>query len=722
MFVKVAIDLALDRLFTYEVPEHLQEKLAVGQLLCVPFNRRSARGFAIEISADELEDDAAQRGFKLKKVEAIVDETPFFSPELIKLVAKVSAYTASPLETVLKAALPAAVVKKNARAKELLFVEPVIPPPPAESVSKRQIWLAAQIARLDGGWMSQLCRELNTTTSTLKALAARGLVKIEVRSKRRNPMGRQAILPTKPLPLNSHQQNVLEAIEKADKPVLLYGITGSGKTEVYLQAIAGQLEAGRGSIVMVPEISLTPQTVRRFASRFGERVAVLHSALSDGERYDEWHRIRSGKADVVVGPRSAVWAPVGNLGLIVVDEEHETSYKQDETPRYNARDVAVLRASIENAKVVLGSATPSLESYMNALNGKYTLSSMPIRAGAGKLPRVNLVEMRDSSIFSRELLDAISLRLDRGEQSILFLNRRGYSRSVVCEECGQAIECPECSMPYTYHRADECLRCHVCGGWTTAPSVCPACKKASLSYKGIGTQRAQAALEKCFPRARILRMDADSTSRRHSHEDILGAFGRGEADILIGTQMIAKGLDFPNVTLVGVINADSSLSQPDFRAAERTFQLLSQVAGRSGRAELPGEVFIQSHDPGAGPIVSAAKGDFEAFAKEELSVRQEGYFPPFCRFSLVKIKSRDLKTAADWADMYAKSLQAVKGLMVGEAMPGALEKADGWYRWQIWVRSKSVSVLVKAWRWLIDKRPPPATLKVAIDVDAVNLI
>lgn len=721
MLVKVAIDLALDRLFTYEVPEQLREKLAVGQLLCVPFGRRSARGFAIELADEDLTGGEERNSFKIKPVEAIVDEAPFFSENIIALSAKVAAYTASPLELVLRAALPAAVVKKNAHHKELLFVDPVIKAQGVENISRRQQWLWEQIVRLDGGWMSQLCRELKTTPSSIKTLASKGLVKVAVRAKRRDPMAKCMILPSKPLPLNRSQADALRAIAGSTSPVLLHGVTGSGKTEVYLQAIAAEISAGRDAIVMVPEISLTPQTVQRFASRFGDRVAVLHSALSDGERYDEWHRIRSGKANVVVGPRSAVWAPVKNLGLIVVDEEHENSYKQDETPRYNARDVAVLRGFTEKAKVVLGSATPSLESWMNVINGKYTLASMPQRAGSGKLPRVNLVEITDSSIFSKELLEAIKLRLDRAEQSILFLNRRGYSRSVVCQECGYTLECPECSMPYTYHQSDECLRCHVCGGWANVVHVCPNCKKMSLANKGIGTQRAQAALMKCFPRARILRMDADSTSRRHSHEDILGAFGRGEADILIGTQMIAKGLDFPNVTLVGVINADSSLSQPDFRASERTFQLLSQVAGRAGRAELPGEVFVQSHDPDAYPIVAACRGDYAAFAKEELQVRKEGFFPPFCRFSLVKIKSRDLKTASDWADMYAKSLQAVKSLTVGDAMPSPLEKADGWYRWQIWVRSESVAKVVKAWRWLIDKRPPPVSIKIAIDIDAVNL-
>jgi primosomal protein N' (replication factor Y) len=496
---------------------------------------------------------------------------------------------------------------------------------------------------------------------------------------------------------------------------------------VYLQAIAAELAAGRGAIVMVPEISLTPQTVQRFASRFGDMIAVLHSALSDGERYDEWHRIRSGKARVVVGPRSAVFAPVRNLGLIVVDEEHDTSYKQDDTPRYNARDVAVLRGRIEGAKVVLGSATPSLESWMNARRGKYTLATMKNRAGAGTLPETTVVDMSSGPeagrIFSKDLLDAVSIRLDRGEQTILFLNRRGYSRSVTCTSCSAPVVCPKCSVPYTYHMADSCCRCHVCGGWIPVPGTCPSCGSPRLEFKGVGTQRVESALKQCFPRARVLRMDADSTSRRHSHDDILGAFRRHEADILVGTQMITKGLDFPNVTLVGVLNAENSLNMPDFRAAERTFQLISQVAGRAGRSELPGEAIIQCRDPNAVAVRAAADGDFAAFAENELREREAGFFPPFCHLAAVSVRSKSPQLASGWADLYAKSLVAADmGLDVGEAVPGALEKADGWHRWQIVVRSRKVGAIVGAWKWVCSRRPPPKTVRISIDVDAHNLM
>ena len=572
MVARVAIDLALDRLFDYEVPEALEGKLAVGQLLSVPFRHREARGFVMEVARSA---DGAVRA--LKPITAIVDETPFFSPALIELARKVAEYTASPIESVLKAAVPAAVVRRNARAREQLFVEPALAPSPVE-LTKRQRWLYDQVVRLGGGWMTQLVRELGTTPAALKALGLKGLVGVSVRARRRDPLAGRRILPSKPLALNPEQSAALAAVGElgggGPSTLLLYGVTGSGKTEVYLQAIAKELEAGRGAIVLVPEISLTPQTVSRFASRFGDRVAVLHSALSDGERYDEWHRIRSGAARVAVGPRSAVWAPVKDLGLIVVDEEHEPSYKQEDNPRYSARDVAVLRGAVEGAKVVLGSATPSLESWRNAETGKYRLASIARRAGAGTLPGVRLVDLGEGgaggAIFSRDLIDAISLRLDRGEQTILFLNRRGFSRQYVCAACGWTATCPACDLAYTYHRADTCLRCHVCGGWTELPAKCPDCGGAEFACQGIGTQRAEAALRKCFPRASVLRMDADSTSRRSSHDDILGAFRRGEADILVGTQMIAKGLDFPNVTTRCYARWWPATSPSSPRASSRT--------------------------------------------------------------------------------------------------------------------------------------------------------
>ncbi len=796
MFVQVAIDLALDRPFTYRVPAELAEKLRVGQLLRVPFSGRIARGFALAIS-DEPPDIPSPRrklesplsslpGFdappapmddRFKPVFSIEDEVPFFSPAMLRLVKWISDYTASPIEGCLKAAVPAAVLKPSAKPKELLFVDPV--KGEHEPLTSRQERLYEDIVRVGGGWMRQVVEEFKTTPGTLRALAERGAVKIAPRASRRDPLAGRKVLPTKPLPLNPMQAAALASIfepqesrraggresrrageivvnsqfsilnSQFNSPVLLHGVTGSGKTEIYLQAIARMLEAGRGAIVLVPEISLTPQTVRRFAGRFGDKVAVLHSALSDDERYDEWHRIRTGEARVVVGPRSAVFAPVKDLGLIVVDEEHDSSYKQDETPRYNARDVAVMRAHFENARVVLGSATPSLESWLNVQRGKFVLAQVPKRVAGRALPTVHIVDMEDEQsrtgrlpIYSEILLDAIRSRLERGEQTILFLNRRGFSRVLRCEACGWVATCPNClgretddegpeGLPYTWHKADDCLRCHICGSWERTPHECPECHSTELSYTGIGTQRAEEALKRRFPSARILRMDADSTSRKNSHDDLLSAFLANKADVLLGTQMIAKGLDFPNVTLVGVINADASLNMPDFRAAERTFQLLAQVSGRAGRADKPGEVYIQTFSPSVVAVKSAASADYLAFAADELAIRREGYYPPFCHLASLVFRSKEEGVAEKWADLYSKSLSAYaakfnamgKGrFLVSDAIPSALAKAEGWYRWQLVLRAPSATAMTAAVKWIRSARPAPEGLRISFDVDAVNLM
>ncbi len=729
MYVSVAIDLALDRLFTYEVPVELLGRVCVGQLLRVPFHGRITRGFVLALTE-------TPPAFATKPVMAIEDESPFFSPALLKLVKWIASYTASPIEVVLKTAVPASVLKPSARPKELLFVEPT---GSAAELTKHQAELLSDIVRVGGGWMQQLVKEFKTSPSTLRTLAQKGCLSIAPRQSRRDPLAGRSVVPTRPLQLNDMQACALRQILESTSPVLLHGVTGSGKTEIYLQAIARLLEQGKGAIVLVPEIALTPQTVRRFAGRFGNRVAVLHSALSDGERYDEWHRIRTGEARVVVGPRSAIFAPVANLGLIVVDEEHDPSYKQDETPRYHARDVAVMRARFEGARIVLGSATPSLESWLNAQQKKYELASVPARVAGRSLPTVHLVNMQQElermghvPIYSSLLLEAVRSRLDRGEQTILFLNRRGYARVLDCPDCGWVAECPECAVPYTYHRADQCLRCHVCGGWARLPADCPVCHAKDLSYGGVGTQRAEAALQACFPRAKILRMDADSTSRKYSHDDILSAFRAGKADVLLGTQMIAKGLDFPNVTLVGVLNADTSLNRPDPRASERTYQLLAQVSGRAGRAEKPGEVYIQTFQPDAAAIAAAAKGDYAAFAAGELEDRSTAYFPPYCRLSTLVFRSKVETLARDWADLYARSLEGWakkanaksgnEGFRVSEAAEAPLSKADGWFRYHVVLRTPTAKAAVDAVKWLKSVRPPPDALRIAFDVDALNLM
>jgi len=775
MIVRVATEISADRLFDYAVPGALAPRIRVGQRVSVPFGHRTIDAYVVEVaetpgtwetengkrktedrslrekpSQSELFADsdlqaspsvARNSTSGLRSVIALEDDVPYLSPPLIALARWMADYYCAPFELTLRCALPAAVRNTDMKAKEQLYVAPV---EGAFELTPRQAELLAGLRRVGGGWLHALTKEFSCTAATLKALAEKGAATIEKRQVRRDPLANRKILPSVPLPLMDEQAVALKQIialmgdgtvpAVAPKPLLLFGVTGSGKTEVYLQAIARMLEQGRGAIVLVPEIALTPQTVQRFASRFGNRIAVLHSALSDGERFDEWHRIRTGEAVVVVGPRSAVFAPVKNLGLIVVDEEHEPSYKQDEVPRYHARDVAVMRGLLEKCAVVLGTATPAMETWHNVQKGKYGLARLAKRVADRPMPQVFVVDMRIETartghvqIFSDALLEAIRLRLERGEQSILFLNRRGYANALICPSCGYTASCDACSVSYTYHQADDCLRCHICGGWKPVPSACPSCGDPAFKYSGFGTQRVELALQKCFPQAHVLRMDADVTSRKHSHDELLAIFKSGRADILIGTQMIAKGLDFPNVTLVGVLSADMSLHMPDFRASERTYQLLAQVSGRAGRAELPGEVFVQTFSPDHPAIRAAAADDgFEPFAEQELDERKEGGYPPYQHMVCLTFKGDSEERVRFGAEGCAKALGdlgcAAAGVRVSDACPAPLAKAKGLFRYQVLMRAVSTRAMTRLLRELIARKPLPQGVSLSVDVDALNII
>ncbi len=738
MFAQVAIERVPNQLFTYRIPEGME--VEVGQRVTVPWMRVYHQGYVIAITetspyipkqSTEQTDLFGQTEVKgIKAVHAVDDPLPYFSSTTIRLLRWMAEYYSVGFTLALRSALPAPVREGRSQARELFMVAPVDPPPKVKLTARQQA-LYDDIRRVDGGRLTQLCEEFKTTPATIRKLATLGCVTCEKQVIARNPLAGKRILPSKPMPLTANQAQALEAILKATQPVLLFGVTGSGKTEVYMQAIAKTLEEGRGAIVLVPEISLTPQTVSRFAARFGSTVAVLHSALSDGERHDEWHRLRRGEARVVVGPRSAVFAPVRDLGLLIVDEEHDSGYKQDESPRYSARDIAVVRAHFEGARCILGSATPSLESWRNATElGKYQLVRMPERVGGSVLPSVTLIDMREEGspekgtpIFSEPLILAMKDRLARGEQTILFLNRRGYAPTVQCLKCGEPIACTRCSAKLTYHAKDDTLRCHLCGAWQRPPKVCPTCGAPALKQVGFGTQRVETALSAILPQARIIRMDADSTARRHSHDELLSAFRAKEADILLGTQMIAKGLDFPNVTLVGILVADRSLNIAyDFRAAERTFQLISQVSGRAGRGTLPGEVFVQTFQPDHPAITTACACNFERFAADELIDRRANDLPPYKKLACLTLIGSDANGVAKAANELAQRLSACRGLDVSPAEPSPLERKEDLWRWQILLRADSSRAIVAACEHHLPKEARlTKDLRILLDVDAIFL-
>ena len=520
---------------------------------------------------------------------------------------------------------------------------------------------------------------------------------------------------------------------------LLHGVTGSGKTEVYLQAIAHALEQGKGAIVLVPEISLTPQTVERFKARFSSGplqtlVAVLHSHLSAGERHDEWHKIRQGRARIVIGARSAIFAPVDPLGLIIVDEEHEHTYKQEESPRYHARDVAIVRGQMEGAVVVLGSATPSMESFYNCSRGKYTLLEMPERVDNIKMPHVRVIDMRQAirqgqgiPIFSPQLKEAITRRLERKEQTILFLNRRGYSTSLQCPLCGYVAGCPNCSVSLTYHRQARKLCCHICAHEEPAPTVCPnaKCRNPAIRYSGLGTEKVEATLAKLFPQARIKRMDSDALKRKDDYRRILGDFRTGKTDILVGTQMIAKGLHFPNVTLVGIIYADLALHLPDFRAGERTFQLLTQVAGRAGRGDVEGEVFVQAFTPFHPAIQYARRHDFAGFYEQEIEFREQLKYPPVGRVALLTLKGRNDDKVKMSAEHLKRELEKIladaKDLVISGPAPAPLARAESNYRYQVMLRARQMTAISRQLAVLIEALSLPEGVALSVDIDPVRL-
>ncbi len=764
MIARVSLEIALRKEFDYLIPSGLAGQIDVGSRVQVPFGVRKVFG-----TVTALAEESAH--VNLKPILKIIGAQTLVTPKVLRLARWIADYYCCAPEVALKSVLPEAIRKKKETDqgwKKQLYVRALPVGSEFPKLSKRQqdVWNIVEERRELS--LTELVALAETTPGTVRKLEDRGLVEIASKISERDPYAREHILPTQPLPLNPAQSAALRIIKAAMNAAqqdsgaaskastfLLYGVTGSGKTEVYLQAIAHALEQGKGAIVLVPEISLTPQTVERFKARFSSGklqtlVAVLHSHLSAGERHDEWHKIRQGRARIVIGARSAIFAPVEPLGLIIVDEEHEHTYKQEEAPRYHARDVAIMRRQMEDAVVVLGSATPSLESYYNCKKGKYTLLELPERVDNQKMPRVRVVDMRQTAhrekgppIFSPQLKEAIAQRLERGEQTILFLNRRGYSTALQCPKCGYVAQCPNCSLALTYHRPEQKLRCHLCCHVKNVPAVCPneKCKNPAIRFAGTGTQRVEEALAKLFPNACVRRMDADTMKRKDDYRITLGDFRAGKTDILVGTQMIAKGLHFPNVTLVGIIYADLALHQPDFRAGERTFQLLTQVAGRAGRGDIEGEVFVQAFTPFHPAIQYARRHDFTGFYEQEIEFREQLKYPPVSRVALLTLRGRNedkvkfsaeymkrelgkncsVRPVAESGRATGSTLHEFRDLILSGPAPAPLLRAEQFYRYQIMLRTRAMSKLSQLLAKIIETLALPEDVTLAVDIDPVNL-
>ncbi|HAP4544637.1 TPA: primosomal protein N' [Enterococcus faecalis] len=805
---KVIVDvptMQTDQPFTYLVPENLNEQLAVGMRVEVPFGNgnRHVQGFvlAIEPMAATVLDET---NVQLKELVAVLDLKPVLNTEMLALAdymkEKTFAFKITCLQTMLPSVMRAdyqkyiyltdelseelqdqlfygleeiswdqaqergllpqlmalrkqqkvdiryEVTTRN-KVKMVRFIQAAKEFEQLEEIrlglrkgAKKKEQLLYYLQRLGTEKVTAVkeMKELGFSTALLNEAAKNGWLTFIEKEAYRDPFANQTFEKTTALSLNAEQQVAVETIlqsvqEQQSQTYLLEGITGSGKTEVYLQVIAEVLNQGKTAIMLVPEISLTPQMVQRFKSRFGEHVAVMHSGLSQGEKYDEWRKIERGEAKVVVGARSAIFAPIENIGVIIIDEEHEASYKQEETPRYHARDLAIWRSEYHHCPVVLGSATPSLESRARAQKNVYQRLRLTQRANqAATLPTIDVVDMRQEvengnvSSFSMSLQEKLQERLEKNEQSVLLLNRRGYSSFVMCRDCGYVLPCPNCDISLTLHMDSKTMKCHYCGHEERIPYRCPNCGQDKIRYYGTGTQKVEEELQTLLPDSRILRMDVDTTRRKGAHEKILRTFGEGQADILLGTQMIAKGLDFPNVTLVGVLNADTALNLPDFRSSERTFQLLTQVSGRAGRAEKPGEVIIQSFNPEHYAIQLAKAQDYEDFYTKEMYIRHRGDYPPYYFTVQITASHPEENEAAKQMFQIARKLKqglSPQAILLGPT-PNAIMRVNNRYFYQVIIKYKQEPMLQPLLKEILTdtQRATARGLKLSIDAEPMNFI
>ncbi|MBR3178452.1 MAG: primosomal protein N' [Clostridia bacterium] len=677
-YAQIVIDInhsAVDRFFTYRIPDALPVK--PGHHVFVPFGQgdRLKEGFVVALSDSTDLDPSA-----VKDIVRIIEPYPVLTEDQLALAKWMhTAYHCLFIDA-LCCMIPAQLRGQRVREKKVATVSIAPDINPEEQIALLMHAPVQQtVLRIvkDAGVIpkNEIGKLLPGASNAVRALLGKGILTEGSETVFRKPSS--PVIPTAFHTLTEGQSNAVDTIVQSmngpdHKTVLLHGVTGSGKTEVYLNAIRACIDRGKQAIVLVPEISLTPQTVGRFADRFGSRIAVLHSRLSVGERFDEWRRIRLKMADIVIGARSAVFAPVENLGLIIIDEEHESSYQSEKTPRYSAIDVAAQRAKLSGCTLVLGSATPQLISYYRALSGRYTLCSLPDRVAGRPLPEVEVINMRDelllgnNSIFSDRLIELLSTTIGTGKQAMLFINRRGYSTFVSCRSCGYVLKCDNCDISLTYHKVEGRARCHYCGMTKPLPKECPNCGKPFLKQFGIGTEQVEETLHKLFPTVRSLRMDTDTMRTKDAYSRILSAFASGQAQVLIGTQMIAKGHDFPNVTLVGVVAADTTLNLPDYRSAERTFQLLTQVAGRAGRDETPGRVVLQTYAPQHPIIRFAREQNYPAFYQYEIAERKKMLYPPFSLFLRVVFSDTEEQKAAEACIAYAKSLEQELRKLLGE--------------------------------------------------------
>ncbi|MEM7473764.1 MAG: primosomal protein N' [Planctomycetota bacterium] len=722
--------------FDYRIPDELAEQVQAGMRVKVPLGKsnREILAYCISVETVQRSPDA------LKPITQVVDSEPLCTPRVLELLQWMSRYYLAPLGQVFEAAIPAG-VRKAAGTRQRVVLYPSKRSEDQAAVNdlspKQQSALRQLVEAGEGMTSDQLQQKAQCSTAPISSLRKQGF--IESRQERRFSLEdeQQDVPSLPPLALSMDQRQALNHILKAldnrkQETILLHGVTGSGKTEVYMQAIHEVLSYGKQAIVLVPEISLTPQTRQRFIERFG-RVAVLHSHMSASQRHHQWRSIAAGENSVVIGPRSAVFAPTPRLGLIVLDEEHENSFKQDTLPRYHARDVALHRAFLEQIPLVLGSATPSLESWKRAQEGKYTLASLPRRILNRPLPSVATIDLRQQKkgpsegVISPQLHQAVEETIEAQGQVILLLNRRGFSTSIQCPQCGYVATCEDCDLPLTHHRDGGKACCHYCDFTMPTPMACPSCRFAGIRYGGTGTQRLEIEVQRRFPNAVIARMDSDTMRKPGSHERVLQGFRDGKVHILLGTQMIAKGLDFPNVLLVGVINADTALHFPDFRAAEKTFQLVTQVAGRTGRGEKPGHVLVQTFSPEHPSITCATQHDFEGFADLELQQRKQFGYPPLGSMARIIMRGPVQEEAEAFAELIVRNLQKAKEVQSAECRilgpaPPPLYKLRGKFRFHALLQAPEARTLNQLLLKATANLKTPKDVQYVIDIDPMDTL